>query len=67
MPFEEILGLPAHPLLVHAAVVLVPMLVLVGVGYGLIPPLRRKLDLVLVGLALVAPGDVYLARESGQA
>ncbi|MGH3739541.1 MAG: DUF2231 domain-containing protein [Micromonosporaceae bacterium] len=67
MPFEEILGLPAHPLLVHAAVVLVPLLALVGVVYGLIPPLRRKLDLLLVGLALVAPAAVYAARESGEA
>lgn len=67
MPVEEILGLPAHPLLVHAAVVLVPLLIVVGIGYGVIPPLRRKLDLALVVLALVAPGAVYLARESGKA
>ncbi|MGH3712694.1 MAG: DUF2231 domain-containing protein [Micromonosporaceae bacterium] len=65
MPFEEILGLPAHPLLVHAAVVLVPLLIVVGIGYGLIPPLRRKLDVVLVALALAAPGAVFAARESG--
>lgn len=65
--FEEILGLPAHPLLVHSAVVLVPLLIVVGIAYGIIPPLRRKLDLVLVVLALVAPGAVYAARESGAA
>ena len=35
--FEEILGIPAHPLLVHAAVVFVPLLILVGLGYALVP------------------------------
>lgn len=65
--FEEILGLPAHPLLVHAAVVLVPLLVAVAIAYALIPPLRGRLDWAVVVLAVAAPAAVWAARQSGEA
>ncbi|MGH3662652.1 MAG: hypothetical protein ACRDT8_02030 [Micromonosporaceae bacterium] len=65
--FEEVTGLPAHPLFVHAPIILVPLLALVGVVYVLIPPLRRKLDWALVPLAVAAPASVWAARMSGEA
>jgi len=65
--FETILGLPAHVLVVHAAVVLTPLLVLVALGYAVVPPFRRVSGWAVVGLALVAPAVVYVARESGKA
>ncbi|MQA27164.1 MAG: hypothetical protein GEU94_17250 [Micromonosporaceae bacterium] len=65
--FEEILGLPAHPLIVHAAVVLVPLLVAVAIAYALIPPLRGRLDWAVVVLAVAAPAAVWAARQSGEA
>jgi hypothetical protein len=36
--FEEFMGIPAHPLLVHAAVVFVPLLALTAIGYALSSP-----------------------------
>src|SRR4051812_47035764 len=63
--FEEIAGLPAHPLLVHAAVVFVPLLALGGIAYALAPPLRYRLRWPVALLALAAAGAVVAARLSG--
>ncbi|WP_067172162.1 DUF2231 domain-containing protein [Microtetraspora niveoalba] len=64
--FDEILGLPVHPLLVHAAVVLTPLLALLSVGYAVLPRFRAKLDWILVLAAVGAPVAVYVAKESGE-
>jgi hypothetical protein len=65
--FEEFMGVPAHPLLVHAAVVFVPLLAVVAVAYAVAPPLRPHLRLVLVLLAVAAPVTALLAKLSGDA
>jgi hypothetical protein len=64
--FDEILGLPAHPLLVHFAVVLLPLLVVGAVVYALVPRFRAKIDWAVVLLAFAGPGAAFFARESGQ-
>ncbi len=64
--FTTILGIPAHPLLIHAAVVFVPLLILVAIGYALWPAVRPKLDWALAGLAVAAPISVWFAKISGQ-
>lgn len=65
--FEEISGLPLHPLAVHAPLVLVPLLIAVAVGYAVVPPLRRWLGWTAVVLGLLAPVSVWVARLSGDA
>ncbi|HEY8473102.1 MAG TPA: DUF2231 domain-containing protein [Natronosporangium sp.] len=65
--FEEFSGLPLHPLVVHAAVVFVPLLVLVALGYALVPRWRAKLGWLAVGLAVIAPLSALVARQSGNA
>jgi uncharacterized membrane protein len=63
----EFTGLPLHPLVVHAAVVLVPLAVLSAAVTALAPGWRwlsRWSTLLLTGGALVA---VLLARQSGAA
>lgn len=65
--FDQVAGLPAHPLLVHAAVVLAPTLALVAVGYVLLPALRVHSEKLLLVLAVTAPLSVAVARESGAA
>src|SRR5690606_28626143 len=65
--FEEFMGLPLHPLMVHAAVVFVPLLIAVGVGYALIPRLRPYLSWVAIILAILAPGSALVAKLSGDA
>lgn len=63
--FDEIAGLPAHPLLVHAAVVLAPALALAAIGYTVLPAVRAHAERPLVVLAVAAPLSVAIARESG--
>lgn len=63
---EEIAGLPAHPLLVHAAVVFIPLLAVVGVVYALVPKVRARIGWAAVLLAVGAPLAALVARQSGQ-
>jgi uncharacterized membrane protein len=65
--FDEILGIPAHPLLVHAAVIFVPLQVAAAIAYGLLPWARRNIGWLVVSLAVVAPFTVWFAKLSGEA
>lgn len=63
--FDQILGLPAHPLIIHAAVMLTPLLALLAVLYAAVPRFRPHLAWAVVALSLAAPGAVFAARQSG--
>lgn len=67
MEIEELFGLPAHPLVVHAAVVLLPLAALLTVVCAAVPRARRWYAPVADGLALVAVVAVGLAQGSGEA
>ncbi len=62
----EISGLPLHPLVVHAVVVLTPMAALTGVAYAARPGWRWLLRWPLVLLTLAAAGAAVVAAASGQ-
>ena len=66
MEIEELVGLPAHPLLVHAAVVLLPLSAVATVVCAAAPRVRRHYAPVALGLALVATLAVGLAQGSGE-
>lgn len=61
-----ILDLPIHPLAVHAPVVLVPLLVLFGLVYLFVPPLRRFVGWVVAALTLIAPAAAFGSIWSGE-
>jgi predicted membrane protein DUF2231 len=61
---KEINGLPLHPLVVHAVVVLVPLTALIAVLF-LVPRFRRSLRWPMVVLALVSLASTFVARQSG--
>lgn len=63
--FDRLFGLPAHPLLVHAAVVFLPLLAAGGVAYALAPFTRRHIRWPVIFLAIAAPGAVFAAKLSG--
>ncbi|MFD1931863.1 hypothetical protein ACFSKW_10280 [Nonomuraea mangrovi] len=65
--FNEILGLPAHPLIIHFAVVLTPLLAGVSAAHALVPRIRPHLGWAVVLLAVAAPAAVFAARQSGGA
>lgn len=65
--FEEIAGLPLHPLAVHAAVVFVPSLALVALVYALVARWRSRVAWAAVVLSVVAPLSAVTAVLSGDA
>lgn len=66
MEVEELFGLPAHPLLVHAAVVLLPLAVLATLVCAAVPRARRAYAPVALGLAIAALLAVGFAQGSGE-
>jgi hypothetical protein len=65
--FDVVAGLPLHPLVVHAAVVLVPVAALVVAVAALWPRFRRWAGYLPAGLALAALVVVPVATQSGEA
>lgn len=65
--FEEVFGIPAHPLLVHAAVVFVPLQILAALAYAFVPFVRRLIAWLVVALAVVAPLAALFSKLSGDA
>lgn len=62
--FDHFRGLPLHPLVVHAAVVLLPVVALLGVLF-ILPRWRARLRWPLLVGTLASLLVVYVARESG--
>lgn len=63
--FTELFGLPAHALIVHAAVVFIPLAALAAIVYALVPRLRRHMWWAAAALAVVAPLSGWAAVLSG--
>lgn len=64
---KTFLGLPAHPLFVHAPLVLVPLVALAAVALAFRPQWRRRYSTALAVAALVALVATLLAVQSGEA
>jgi hypothetical protein len=65
MEIGRILGLPAHPLFVHALVVLVPLCTLSIVLCALWPAARRRLSLTVLVLSVFSAAMVPVVQASG--
>lgn len=65
--FDLIDGLPVHPLVVHAVVVLLPLAVLGTLALALRPAWRLRYGWLLVGVTAVATVLVPVATSSGEA
>lgn len=66
MEIDELFGLPAHPLVVHVAVVLLPLAALATLVCAAVPRARRHYAPVALALAVVATAAVGLAQGSGE-
>ncbi len=64
--FNHILGIPAHPLLIHAAVVFIPLLIVGAIVYAAWPPFHPRIFWAVAALAIVAPFSALFAKLSGQ-
>lgn len=58
-------GIPAHPLLIHAAVVFIPLLIVGAIVYAVWPRVRSKIWWAVVALAIIGPLSALFARLSG--
>jgi hypothetical protein len=67
MEIDELFGLPAHPLIVHAAVVLLPLAAVATLVCAAAPGLRRPYAPIALAGALAATLAVGLAQGSGEA
>jgi hypothetical protein len=66
MELESLFGLPAHPLVVHAVVVLLPLAAAGLVITALIPRSRRAYAPLVLAIAVVALVSVSVAEGSGE-
>lgn len=62
----EIMGLPLHPLVVHAVVVLVPLAALGGIVISAWGAARRRYGWLTVAFAAAAAGSTFVAQEAGE-
>lgn len=63
---RTIFGLPAHPLLVHLAVVLVPVTAIAVVVAVIRPVWRRRYHLPLFVMSVVGLLSIFVARNTGE-
>ncbi len=63
---DSLFGLPAHPLVVHAAVVLIPLAAIGVCAIAFWPAARRRIGWIVLGLAFVGMVSGFLAKESGE-
>ncbi len=66
LELSKLFGLPAHPLLVHAAVVLVPLAAMALIAVGWKDAWRRVYYLPITLLSVGGAGATFLAKESGE-
>lgn len=66
MELRSVFGLPAHPLLVHMPIVLIPLSALVAAVMVAWRPWRRVLAWVVAGMSFVSLVSVQLAMGSGE-
>lgn len=66
-PLGMLAGLPLHPLFVHGAVVLVPLVAIGALVMSYLPSFSRRHGKIILGLAIIAQISVFLAKISGEA
>jgi predicted membrane protein DUF2231 len=64
--FDQINGMPVHALVIHAAVVFVPLLAVLAVVYAVVPRWRAKVGWAAVLLAIAAPVTTFVSMQSGE-
>jgi hypothetical protein len=64
--FDQINGMPVHALVIHAAVVFIPLLALAAVAYAVVPRWRDRIGWAAALLAIAAPAAAWVAKESGE-
>lgn len=64
---DAVFGLPLHPLVVHAVVVLLPLVALGVIGLVVVPNWRPRFAVPLLGLLVVGASSAVVAMLAGDA
>jgi uncharacterized membrane protein len=64
---QKLFGIPAHPLLVHLPVVLIPLVGVAAIAIALRRDWRQRFGVTLAVLSAVSCVAVILAKQSGEA
>ncbi|MDO9377809.1 MAG: hypothetical protein Q7T56_03090 [Nocardioidaceae bacterium] len=64
--FDQLDGLPLHPLVVHAVVALAPLATLLAIAH-LVPAWRRVLRWPIVAVSVLGAVSAWVATQSGEA
>ena len=65
-PFDLITGIPVHPLVVHAVVVLLPLSCLALIAIVLVPRWRGAFGWVTMAGLAIGTASAFIAKESGE-
>jgi uncharacterized membrane protein len=65
--FGSVAGLPLHPLVIHAAIVLIPLAAISALVMSYLPSFSRRYGKVTLVIALVAQASLFLAKVTGEA
>lgn len=65
--FDQFLGVPTHPLAVHAPLVLIPIATVVAIVFVVRADWRRRVGWFAPAIVLVFVGMLFVAKESGEA
>jgi len=65
--FGSVAGLPLHPLVIHAAIVLIPLAAISALVMSYLPSFSRRYGKVTLVIALVAQLSLFLAKVTGEA
>ena len=65
--FGVVAGLPLHPLIIHVAIVLIPLAAISALVMSYLPSFSRRYGKVTLVIALVAQLSLFLAKVTGEA
>lgn len=65
--FDEVFGVPTHPLVVHAPIVLIPLLAIASIVALFRSSWRERTTIPFALLAVIMVALLFAARQSGQA
>lgn len=63
----ELVGLPLHPLIVHAVVIFVPLAALGGIAMSFLTAARTRYGWLVVAFALIGMVSTIVAQQAGEA
>jgi hypothetical protein len=65
--FGSVAGLPLHPLVIHASIVLIPLVAISALVMSYLPSFSRRYGKLVLVIALFAQLSLFLAKVTGEA